>query len=571
MRFAAKATLVLLLSVAIVRIVSTYSLFNHTIDEGAHLACGIQWFESVYDYDPKHTPIARIAVALLPYLDGMRSYNDTSFWREGVLLLSSGGRYWHNLTLARVGTLPFFAFATVMLYIWARRLYGVGTGLLAAGIFTLQPVVLAHSGLATTDIALTAMFLLAAYVFTRWLSNPNWRTALCFGVAAALSIATKLSTLAFLPAVIVCVVPLYLAARRTVAAGSGISIAIDSVNWRLKPLLGQAVIAILTVTMVLWACYRFSHAPIIQFSSAPDKIADRAFGATSFTAREVHTLTATLQLPAPELYNGLRGLRDVNRERVPSYLLGRVSRGGWWYFYPVAIVFKTPLAVLLLGLLGSIVLVCRWLRDRAQWQQPIPLVSVLAILAVVAPSQLDIGVRHVMPVFAFLSMLAAVGVMSLWNWSMTGRSEGAGLRSLRRAGPVTAAGLLAWLGGASISAHPDYLAYFNELAGRNPADILVISDLDWGQDLTRLASYLHEQRADHVSIAYENYYDGKALGLPDSVTLRCGETATGWVALEERRARIYPECYQWLDGQPLRAYVGKTMRVYFIAPAVAAR
>jgi Dolichyl-phosphate-mannose-protein mannosyltransferase len=560
MRVAARVIVALLIGIGVARIISTYPVFNHTIDEGAHLACGMQWFEGIYTYDPKHTPVARVAIALLPYLDGLRSYNDPSFWREGVALLSNGGRYWHNLTLARLGILPFFVLATVVVFLWSRQLYGVGAALLAAAIFTLQPVVLAHSGLATTDIALTAIFLIAVYAFTRWLSSPSWRTALGLGVANGLAIATKLSTLAFLPATILGILPLYLLSR---GAGAG--------NWRLKPLLGQAAIVILGMTMVIWGCYRFSHASIDQFSSAPARLADRAFGAESSTAREVHALTATLQLPAPELYNGLRDLRDVNREHVRSYLLGRIRPGGWWYFYPVALAVKTPLAVLLLAAIGAASLLMGWWRVRAEWQRLVPLVSAIAIVAVAAPSRLDIGVRHVMPVFAFLSMLAAVGAVALWNWRPTPRTDRPAAAPISKAGPIALSALLLWLIGSSAYAHPDYLAYFNELAGRNPANVLVISDLDWGQDLGRLSVYLREQRVTHLSIAYENFFDGPALGLPENVRLACGETATGWVAVEERRARVYPECFQWLAARPVKAYVGKSMRIYYLPETVSTR
>ena len=342
MRVAARVIVALLIAIGIARIASTYPIFNHTIDEGAHLACGIQWYQGAYTYDPKHTPIARISIALLPYLDGLRGYGDSSYWQEGVRLLSSGGHYWRNLTLARVGILPYFILATVMVYLWATRVYGVGTAVLAAGIFTLLPVVLAHSGLATTDIALTAFFLVAAYTFTDWLSAPNWRNAMGFGLAAGLAISTKLSTLAFLPATMAAVIPFYLASTRP-----------NDERWRIRAVLGSAVIAVLCVWMVIWACYGFSHAPIDQISSEPNRIADRTFGAGSGMAREVHALTTSIQLPAPDLYAGLRELRDVNREGPRSYLFGQVSQGGWWYFYPVAIAFKTPLAVLLLAIIGS--------------------------------------------------------------------------------------------------------------------------------------------------------------------------------------------------------------------------
>ena len=540
-----------LIAIAIVRIIWTYHIFNDTVDEGAHLACGMQWFEGgVYDCDPKHTPLARVAIALLPYMDGLRSYHDPAFYREGMALLSSGGHYWHNLTLARLGILPFFVLATVMVYLWATQLYGVGTALLAAAIFTLQPVVLAHSGLATTDIALAAVFLIAVYAFTRWLSTPSWRTALGLGVATGLAVATKLSTLAFLPATIIGVVPLYLASRRAAAAAAP-----PGEPVRFKALLGQAAVVMLGMMMVIWACYRFSHAPIDQFSSAPAQLAERVFGSESTTAREVHALTATLQLPAPELYNGLRDLRDVNRLQVRSYLFGQVRPGGWWYFYPVALAVKTPLAVLLLAAIGSASLLIGWLRTRVQWQLLVPLVSVIAILAVAAPSRLDIGVRHVMPVFAFLSMLAAVGAMALWRVRVG---------PMLKAAPIAVTALLGWLVGASFHANPDYLAYFNELAGRDPARILVISDLDWGQDLARLSVYLREQHAKHVYIAYDDLFDAASLNLPESAQFHCGQTPVGWVAIGEGQARAHAECYPWLAAQPLKAQIGKSLRVFYL-------
>ena len=539
-----------LIAIAIVRIIWTYHVFNDTVDEGPHLACGMQWLEGgIYDCDPKHTPVARVAIALLPYMDGVRSYHDPDFYRDGMAVLASGGRYWHTLTLARLGILPFFVLATVVVYLWSRQLYGVRTALLAAAIFTLQPMILAHSGLATTDIALAAVFLIAVYAFTRWLSNPGWRTAAALGVATGLAIATKLSTLAFLPATIIGLVPLYLASRRAAAP--------PGEPFKLKPLLVQGAVVIFGMMMVIWACYRFSHAPIDQFSSAPARLAERVFGSDSAMAREVHALTATLQLPAPELYNGLRELRDVNRKNVNSYLFGQVRPGGWWYFYPVALAVKTPLAVLLLAAIGGASLLIGWLHTRVQWQRLVPLVSSIAILAAAAPSRLDIGVRHVMPVFAFLSMLAAVGAMALWHVKV---------RPMLKAAPIAVAALLLWLLGASIHANPDYLAYFNELAGSDPGRILVISDLDWGQDLARLSVYLREQHARHVYIAYDDLFDAPSLDLPEeSAQFHCGQTPIGWVAIGEGQARAHAECYPWLPTQPVKAHIGKSLLVFYVA------
>jgi hypothetical protein len=550
---------VLLIGVALLRIVATYHVFNHTIDEGAHLACGMEWFQNAYTYDPKHTPIARIAIALLPYLDGLRGYGNDSYWQEGVLILSTGGRYWHNLTLARVGVLPFFALGVIMIFVWSRQLYGSATALMAGAIFSLLPVVLAHSGFATTDIPLTAVFLVAAFAFSHWLAAPNWRTAAGFGLATGLAISTKLSTLAFLPATMLGVLPLYLASRHANAAPETTARRL----WGVRTMLGSAAIATLSVFVVIWPVYRFSHAPIAHFSSAPDTLVASVFGQSSAVARGVQRMTSEWQLPAPEFYDGLRGLRDINRLGPRSYLFGRVRNGGWWYFYPVAVAVKTPLAVLFFALIGGVSLGRDWWRTRANWERLVPLVAPLAIIVSVLPTRLDIGVRHVMPAFAFLSMLAAVGAIRLWNWRPP-VAVSAGMRVSRWAAPMGVLVLWTWFIASSARAHPDYISYFNELAGSHPADILVISDVDWGQDFSRLSTYLTGQHAKRLSVASDNLFDAAALGLPESVRLKCGETATGWVAIEERRARVYPECYTWIAGQPMQTYIGQTLRVYHL-------
>jgi len=182
-----------------------------------------------------------------------------------------------------------------------------------------------------------------------------------------------------------------------------------------------------------------------------------------------------------------------------------------------------------------------------------------------APTRLDIGVRHVMPVFAFLSIMAAVGAVALWNGDAaqaTGSPNGS--RTMMWAARLAVVVLFAWLIVSSGRAHPDYLSYFNEFGGSDPARILVISDLDWGQDYTRLSTYLREQQVRHISVASDTYFDPATLGFPETVLLQCREPATGWVAVEERRARLHAECYQWIATQPVKAYVGKSMRVYYI-------
>ena len=176
------------------------------------------------------------------------------------------------------------------------------------------------------------------------------------------------------------------------------------------------------------------------------------------------------------------------------------------------------------------------------------------IMIVTAPSGLNSGVRYVMPIFVFLGILAAAGLVLLWT-----RQEHRG------AWRLIAVVLVAWLVTSSLRAHPDYLAYFNEFGGKDPSRLLVISDLDWGQDLTRLAIYLREHDVQHVGVAYDAFYDPAALGLPDTKKIvLCSDTASGWVAVEVRRVRLHPQCFQWLTGQQRITIVGKTMWIYHL-------
>jgi hypothetical protein len=540
----------LLIGISILRITSTYHVLSHTIDEPAHLACGMQWLEKgIYTYESLHPPVSRVSVAIGPYLAGLRGTGNPSMWIDGVGILASGGHYWHNLTLARIGILPYFALATVIVFLWARQLYGLPAGLVAATIFAQLPVVLAHSGVATTDIPFTAFYISAVYAFTLWLAVPDMRTAAIFGIAAGLAISTKFSALVFLPPTMVSILLLYFAYGQR--------------NWR--GMARTVGVALICTVFVIWAAYRFSYAPIDQITSAPDKVAIRVFGESSLASRGVRVITAHLQVPAPGLFDGLRLLIRQDRIGRRAYMYGKVRLGGWWYFYLVSIALKTPIAVLLLVAAGCTSLVVK-IRSSRDWRILVPVVAALVLVVVTAPSRINIGVRHILPIYAYLSMLAAVGVTKLWNWRYSnGNSSEHGFvwRRSTWAARGLAIGLLAWLTMSSLRAQPDYLSYFNEFVRGNPADVLVISDVDWGQDLARLASYVHQQGIQHISIAYDGVFDAASLDLP-AVRLMCNERATGWIAIEERRARVYPECYQWLVTQPMQAYVGKTMRIYYL-------
>src|SRR5262249_11954694 len=161
--------------------------------------------------------------------------------------------------------------------------------------------------------------------------------------------------------------------------------------------------------------YRFSHAPLSQVSTAPDRVAARIFGKSSRMAGVVRAVTSRVPMPAPELFDGIRFLRHQNEAGSRGYLFGQIKEGGWWYFFFVAIALKTPIAVMLLAAAGVVAVGLRYWKKRSDWECAAPLISAVMIMIVTTPSRLDSGVRYVMPMFVFLSILAGIGLTTLWT------------------------------------------------------------------------------------------------------------------------------------------------------------
>ena len=507
----------LLVAIAIVRIVATYQRFNATFDEPAHLATGMQWIDrGQYNIESLHPPLARVFVALGPYIDGIRSQGHQAVWQEAYYVMYSGPSYYRTLTLMRLGVLPFFLLLCWVVWWWTRRLYGDDAALVALGLTTLLPPVLAHGSVATTDMALTSTLLMTLAFFSRWLDDPTRRWSMLLGAAGALAVISKFSSGPFL-----------------IAAGAGIL----AIRWwyssgtagsarRLQlPRLRAMLMVVGTTLLVIWAGYRFSVANI-----------------------------GGLPLPAPEFVKGLYKVAERNGLGLDAYLLGEVSTHGWWYFFPVTIAVKTPIGFLLLAIAG-IAYALREAHRTRDWRLLVPLIGAAAVLGTSMPANINIGIRHVLPVLPLLAVGAAGAAVALWRMT-TSR------RQLARA---FVAACTAWLVVASVRAHPEYIAYFNEIAGSRPDRILVNGDLDWGQDLDRLADTLRARNVTKVKVAYFGSASPPK-HLIGAERLSPFEKPSGYVAVSEAVIKgilVEPRNgFRWADSIPPVARIGKSIRLY---------
>jgi hypothetical protein len=517
-----------LVVLATVRIVSTYFVFSYTFDEPAHIAAGMQWLENgVYQYEKQHPPLTRVMAALGPKLGGAHGQGKGSIWDEGLAILGESEMD-RTVALARAGILPFFWIACIAVYLTADWIAGAVCAVWAVFLLTMTPTVLAHAGLATTDMGLTAFLLLALYFGWRWAEEAGVRPAIGFGAFTGLAVLAKFSTMAFLPSVVAVGLVYWWGLERASWAG---------VIGLMKPRIGQFLIAVCVAAVVIWGGYRFSFGPSIL---------------TGFA------------VPAHELFDGVAEVQKHDRTGHLTYLMGKVNTVGWPYFYVVALGVKTPLPVLGLALAGVGLLV--W--DSGRRKRAGLVVSTIAGVLLFSSflTQIKIGTRHVLPVYAAFAV--AGGYAAVW---LLRKTDG------RLPAQIAVCLVLLWVPATSLAAHPDYIGYFNALAGDAPQDFLVDSDLDWGQDNKRLARRLKELQAGEVY--YNKFVPGdltKLLGFPPVRPLDADKPGPGWNAVSLTPLKLglfgdtrydYPPDFRfWPELRTPNERVGTGILLFYVPP-----
>jgi hypothetical protein len=497
------------------------------VDEPFHLACATEyWSMHSTTLDMENPPVARALEALGPYLAGARPTGLSDPWGEGGAILGRSRNFDHLLFLYRLGTLPFFVLACLVVGYWAYHYFGKLAAVLAVGLFTLLPTTLADAGLGTTDTALAASTGAAFLTTMLWAEEPTWSRALLMAGCTALAFLSKFSALGYLPTSLFLAVLCYCGVNR-VATKKLIRDAAQRLH--------TFVLAAATVVLLVWAAYWFSVEPI------------RRLG---------------ISLPAPGYFHGLVVLFNHNRARDLDFLLGRYSPTGWWYYFPVALVVKTPIAFLVLTALG--VIACT--RRRGQLVYLLPLAFVVGVLLPAMTSRIDLGIRHIAPAYLGLSIIAALGLQRLLQQNR-----------YRLAGNALAVALVGWMAISVAFHHPDYLAYFNEFAGKHPENILVDSNYDWGQDLRFLSARLRQLGARQVALISFDGNDSDAhreswYGLPAIHEVDDSKPAPGWTAISSSFDKYHLKPHHsktelsWYDRTAPTERVG-TFFLYYQPPA----
>ncbi|HKQ98881.1 MAG TPA: glycosyltransferase family 39 protein [Candidatus Polarisedimenticolia bacterium] len=326
------------------------------------------------------------------------------------------------------------------LCLWSWRLHGdPRAGLLTLALAALEPTLLAHGHYVTTDMALAA-FVVPAFAWLWAWSKSGRRRDLAFAAAAmGMALASKYPALVFLPAFVGLMLLRGPGARRDAAPAR-------------RLLLAGAALVLMGV--IIQASYLFSAGPGIYLSGPADLMAYKPTDAQ-------------------------------------TWALGAFHAGNPWWYAPFAWLVKTPIPTMLLIAAGIAAAYGGRRSDPGRWRDLRDFVLLPAGLHAVAIAMLSasLGVRYLIPTTAFL--LVAAGAAAAPLLATRGRR-------------IAAVALGLWLVASVGRAAPEFIAYFNESIGArtNAPFVLHDSNLDWGQDLKRLARWQKEKAVPLLVLSY---------------------------------------------------------------------
>ncbi len=505
---AAVVTLLLILSAQILHAIHGQSL---TWDEDDHIFAGYEsWKTHDFGLNPEHPPMVKLlaTLPLLPLRLNVPPLQHRFFKEEAYLdghdLLfhngpANGNRYSAETLVfrARLPTLVFTLAAALLVFFATREMFNVRAALIALTLFCFDPTLLAFGAYVTTDMAASCTLFATIYALWRYVQRPTAARLVITGIAAGLALAAKHSTVLLAPMLVLLLAGELLApwlAQRWFPQPSGCPMSGPSdmgsheapITRRALYLLAAFSAITLTAVLVLWAFYGFRYAARPAPLALSPALTDYVGPLAGIEARGILFAARFHLLPESYLY----GLADVRKmaNDMPSFFLGHVYQHGIWYYFPVVFLTKSTLALLAALALTVYAIARGWLRNaRALW---FLLAPPTLYFAVAMSSHLNIGARHILPIWVFCCVLAGAGLSAL-------------IQHNHRWIYATAAILIFQLA-TTLHASPNYIAYSNEAWGGPTHTYRYLSDsnTDWGQQLLATSAYLRDHHITHCSFAY---------------------------------------------------------------------
>ncbi|MGD1277163.1 MAG: glycosyltransferase family 39 protein [Tepidisphaeraceae bacterium] len=518
---------------------------SSTYDEPLHLvAAWIQTYQLDFRCDADNPPLWKFYVAAGTRRDDLRLDRGSEAWTAMLSDMHAEWSYARQAmyqtpgndpdALIRAGRARMIVLGTLLgalIAWWAWRLAGPLAAVVATAFFALDPNFLAHSPLIKNDVPITLLFLALMAVIWRVGQRATWTRCVALALLLGATLMTKFSGVLAIPMLLLALL------ARAVAPDPWpvLKWTAASVAQRLAAAAALAAGALLFTYLFIWACYafRFSSAPgavsrsddiaracvtaecCVQHNASVDVSgADlerwRSQWHPSLTLRTVQWIERDRLLPQAWT-RGFLGTYVTSLARI-AFLCGRAGLTGWWYYFPLAFLFKTPLATLLGLFLALLVWLFwtrrdwvaprRWIASPRWWTRCALLIAPALYMAAALRSHVDVGLRHIFPVYPFLFIFLGVVAAEA-------------LRRYPRPARWIVSLLILGLAVETYSAFPDYIPFFNVAAGgwRGGAALLSDSNIDWGQELPALARWQRAHPDRQLFLCYFGSADPRYYGI----------------------------------------------------------
>ena len=578
------AAITLLLLMAILMFSSAWN-DTVTTDELPHIAAGYSYLVKADSrLNPEHPPLMKDLAAIPLLFMNLRAPWDDKSWTEeingqwdvGKLLIF--GNDADAITRAARGPMIVFTLAFGwILFWWTRKEFGAGAALLALFFYVFSPTFLAHGRLVTTDVGAAAGFFIGTIGFLHFLRCPSRRNVFLAGLALAFAFLTKYSTF-----------PLALIAVLLAVAWPLVQ---EERGQRLRGAIRYLKLTAGALCIALLAIYPIYLHHTWNFPPERQKLyAELGIGLRGELKHAVYWASdkPVLRPWAAYLFGPIYVVQRADSDKNPRYFGGEIYYSGIASYFPFVYLVKEPLPLHLLTLLALLVALTgvRWRGATREWlaahfTECVFLLIISLYWSASIVSNLNIGVRHVLPTFPFIFVLVANSIAGLHRRLRQPPVDD----TLRAPGTVPAfhsaragifrlllGALLAWQAFTVLRVHPSYLAYFNELAGGPNGGwrYVVDSNIDWGQDLKRLAQFVEQRNIQQIHLnffgsAEPAYYLQEKYREISS----CSEPVKGWVAVSAMwyaDSRRTPECdyRRWLPMERLVTKIGYSIFVFHI-------
>ncbi len=458
-----------------------------TCDEFAHhTASGFSHLVTRdFRMNPAEPPLSRLLSAIPLYFIGAKAPLEDDSWAKGdspafaqKFFYQPGLSQDRIIFLARLPTLLLGVLFGYFVFVWARELFGDVGGVAALTLYAFCPDILAHSGLATSDIFIAFFFYMTLWRFWKYLKKQSRKNLVLTGVMAGLAFLSKFSAILILP--ILLLIALLSGSIRKVGPSR---------------MAGFLTVCFLTI----WAGYFFEMKPLLKNTPDPAKkiAVYRSIGGEGL----VH-FASEVPVPLSTFVSAFGSMMMTRVKGTNAFFMGEWSHSlkSWWEYYFVAFGIKNTIPFLIFIFL-SLVLLGR--LPANQLSKLFLLVPIAFFFLATLRDKAPAGIRYFLPVYPLFFILC--GGWAAWAWEKK--------RVLR----FMVVALLLWHALSAVRAYPDYLSYFNELIGGPEQGwrYLRDSNIDWGQDLKGVAEWAKKEGVAQIVLTTISPVDlERAYGIP---------------------------------------------------------